>query len=68
MDAEKYRAILSENLFRSARDLRLGPEVYISTRGPEAYGEKRDLSRQKKTVFASSLWSIVYRLMREKEE
>ena len=24
MDAEKYRAILSENLFQSAQDLRLG--------------------------------------------
>ena len=27
MDAEKYRAILSENLFRSARDLRLGQRI-----------------------------------------
>ena len=29
MDAEKYKAILSENLFQNALDLRLGRRLYV---------------------------------------
>ena len=44
MDAEKYKAILSENFFQSAQ---AGAKVYISTRQrPEAH-------RQENTVVAS---------------